>query len=457
MAEYLDKQWLDKIKDIKGTSNLVSKNSPKLVIDEKKKELFFSSEKRVEDTEKFNDFVAAQIQKLQELKEDIESNETSELVRNYYEEIVDAKIYHLEIKRITYDQKLKPEEKSTKIGEIRNKAYPLPPQEYIVLFINEFIEFFQYLYHNKLYKVHEIEKFDELLSHEFYSVEKVETNIQLPASVESYVFFGKEENRNLKEELSPEQVKKVLSRFIEKVDFDKKTKLKITKKDIFSVNSNRCIKIPSKTNISKRRVYELIAHEVLIHTGRSICGKENLNEHGQKLMLLEKGKVGSVLRIEEGLAIYFEQNIFYESNKYDVLNLFNFYMRMISVHLALHFKPYEVYKKIERLALLQARLKAKDDIYAFKQRDTLISRIYRGYEMPVQGAVNGKVSFYLYGNRQVWEYQEKGGDIFNLFAGKVTMDQIDKVKQLGFKVPEEFLGYKEFPREFLLRTIEECF
>jgi hypothetical protein len=102
---------------------------------------------------------------------------------------------------------------------------------------------------------------------------------------------------------------------------------------------------------------------------------------------------------------------------------------------------------------LYARIFNKTESYAAEIRDSIILRLYRGYDSPCKGCVNGRIAHYLYGNRQIWDFVAKGGNINNLFIGKCKLDHLEGIKELGFNLPEEMLGSKDIPREKLLKYI----
>jgi hypothetical protein len=458
-TKILDQNWQKQIRKINKILLTIEKDpSPELVVDHNNKTLEIHT-KRFSHIDKKKRGIHKKVKKkfaeLEKLQKKIEKHEKVKLIRNYYINLINDLKLNLHLYKAKTSSSYTESERNHKTSEIYSSLYPIPHVSHREVFINEFIDFLKFLKVKELFEVDKLSFIEEICSYDFYNITQREIEADFDKITDAYVQFTKNSALEREKSYSAKTIKKVFKAFLGKISISQDIKVKIKNKYLFAVDSSN-VYIPAKANHNKIRITKLIAHEILVHAYRSILGNKNRNANKEKLFLL---KIGNSLNtpIEEGLGSYFEQNIFYQSAKYDIYSLFNFYLRTIAVHLALDHEPYQVYEKLDKLCSVYTQIFNLSEKSKNITRDILLLRIYRGFKKPEKGCVNGRVAQYLLGNRMIWEFVENGGNLFNLFAGKIQINQIEEFRKLGFNIPEEFLGHKEFPREYILKLVDECF
>ncbi len=181
-----------------------------------------------------------------------------------------------------------------------------------------------------------------------------------------------------------------------------------------------CLIEPSKKQIflkkhhrySKRFLNRLIVHEIGTHAFRYENG------HLQRLNIFKNG-FADYLDTEEGLAAYNEE-------KYGLLTqkkLRNYAGRVVAVHNALEKDFYKTYKEVKKYF---------DKNTAFN----LTLRAKRGLPSGSDVGAFTKDIVYLKGYYKVKNFVRKGGNINDLYYGKIGVDDIELIKKLELVYPE---------------------
>jgi hypothetical protein len=451
---YLDRRWHEQLKKVGSLEITSVDDTPDIIVDRVNRTIEIHTHAQPHHAKSALLPIRAKRKeaRLQKLKRYISKHEKNEFIRSFYLRKITAEASHAKIWHIKASSRLSIEEKNERIHQAFDTIYPIPSEKTRETFINEFIAFVTYLKEHDLYNVRTVEHIEKLTEHAFYHVPKARVEVDFTPIVDAYE-KGKGSIPDESKEYNARQVKAFFQKFLTALDIAKNAHVRIKDKYLFSVNpQTRSIRIPRLVKITRKRLTQITAHEVMVHFYRAILGRMNRDEQGRKLRLLQVG-CQTNLATEEGLASYFEQNIFYDSTKYDIFNLFHFYLRIIAVHLALCSEPFDVYEKLDLLCHLQAAILGQDAADANKNRDLLIIRVYKGFIRPQQGCANGKIAQYLIGNRQIWEFIENGGKISNMFVGKVRIEELSAVQELGFSIPDSILGSETFPRTEILRMI----
>jgi len=453
----LDRNWVKQLPIVNNLDNRSNDPTPEIIIDKVNKTIAIHQRRSKitsKELKKINRKIKAKQEILSKLEKKILHREHNALIKSYYIETIRNARNIIKLTKIKYSS-LTITEKNSKTNEILNQIYPIPPEHIRQQFLNEFLSFVRYLNNHKIYNLKTLDSLEELLSASFYHVDDQKLDIDFSQDITSFQTCNETYKEEFQKEYSSKQIRKILTNFLNKIHIDHLTKIRLEDRYLFSVQGRK-INIPRGIIYDHKRMVQLTAHEILVHTLRAVRGNLNRNKKNQKLLLLSKNLTANA-HIEEGLATYFEQNIFYTSSKYDILNLFQFYIRMIAVHLAIMEEPYEVFDKLDKLCQLYAVIFNKKPAYSGRLRDSIFLRVYREFRSPQKGCVNGRIAQYLYGNRKIWEYKESGRNLNQLFAGKVHFDDLEELEKLGFEIPETFLGFNDFPQENLLRLILSSF
>jgi hypothetical protein len=453
-SRYLDREWFTQLKDLNSTYQVDNEVDAVEIFFTAKQQLIF---KYAGNAKRNNEklFNTGKV-RFKHLKVQVLNREKNPFIRKYYVDKINESLYKLEANHIKNLPIKNSNESNLKLFEIHQKLYPLPPQKMIDLFINEFISFVAYANKAKLLPSAELKQFSTLKTQTFYKIKKNALTLDFGVSVKAHKSFEKKYEKDIEErEFKHHKIQRIFVKFLNELEIEK-YKVAIKSKNVFSANAlKKTITIPENANLNYKRLVEIIFHEICVHVLRSHLGSLNINEKEKQLKLLTVGRSQN-LYVEEGIASYFEQNAFFESNKHDIISLMDFYIRLISVHLALNFEPFEVYEKLDLLTKFYAAMHKKDEEFANKKREILVKRLYRDYKVPQKGVANTKIAQYLYGNRMIWEFLENGGKIQNLFAGKISFEDLEQIRRLGMQIPDEILGQKDFPRQYIHDLIQKC-
>jgi uncharacterized protein (TIGR02421 family) len=181
----------------------------------------------------------------------------------------------------------------------------------------------------------------------------------------------------------------------------------------------KIIKLKKKERFSQDFINRLIVHEIGTHVFRYENGLR------QKLKILAKGI--NYYENEEGLAAYNEE-------RFGVLNesfLKNYAGRVIAVSNAQMFDFHRTFRELRRFF---------DKKTAFQ----LTMRAKRGIANTAFPGGFTKDYLYLKGYYKIKNYAERGGDINELYYGKINTDDVLLLKNFGLAKP------KLIPKDFIL-------
>ncbi|MBU1198697.1 MAG: DUF1704 domain-containing protein [Nanoarchaeota archaeon] len=191
---------------------------------------------------------------------------------------------------------------------------------------------------------------------------------------------------------------------------------KIKKEDIVTSCSIRSpqglIVLKRKQRFSADFLNRLIVHEIGTHAFRYENGLQ------QDLKVFRHGLI-DYLPTEEGLAVYNEECFGLLKQVF----LRNYAGRIIGVHFALQNDFITTYRELKKFF---------DPKKAFQ----LTARIKRGLLDTSLPGGHTKDIVYLQGYFEVKDYVKNGGKIEDLYYGKITWKDVDKVKKLGLKPPK---------------------
>lgn len=290
-----------------------------------------------------------------------------------------------------------------------------PKDEDINKFVNEFIFFINNLdsLNNEAKAI--AQDLNEIITSKF---DYKNTEIQ-----SQFLISNKDLPENLNRILNKKEFIELLENKFKELNLQGIAKYKFSKRHIFSVSTiSKQLNIPTKLKITYKKALEILEHELGVHMVRAINGENFRDRNGCGYKLLQLNSKYS-LPIEEGLAIFKEQNLFYKSNKYDFAQLYRYYARVIGIWLAKNFEPYDVYENLVKVFTLQ-KILFEPSVDAEVQAKILCKRIFAGLPYPEKGFYNPLVSVYLIGNREVWEMHKKCFDLEKLMIGKVTPEEL---------------------------------
>jgi hypothetical protein len=454
-SRLLDRTWNNQLFHLRSTEIGGLESTREVIIDAENRQVKFHSSMHEKIQKSGLLYTQARVKErnLQRLKTKIKRTEKKSFVKEKYFKKIDAEIAFIKVIKAKTSQRTSTEEKNELIHTALASVYPIPSDTEMQRFILEFLSFISYLKENHELNIDSFGDLELLLKPEFYGVTGEIPTLSFANEIEKFksILLMEADDKPL----TAVTVKRICKRVVSHYGIEKSVKVRIKNKAFFSVHPAKAmLTVPRSISITKTRLKQIIFHEIGVHLYRAVLGRKNLNRKNQRLRLLQSGSQTN-LALEEGIATYFEQNSFYDSSKYDIPSTYNFYLRMIAVQLALVFEPYEVFEKLTRLEALCGVL---FNVSESKQRKNvlhLIMRVYRGFMQPQKGCVNAKVAQYLVGNRMIWNFIENGGNIHNLFAGKIIIEDIELLRGMGFTIPEEYLGSKGFPREKISQIIEK--
>lgn len=312
-------------------------------------------------------------------------------------------------------------------------------------FIGEFVLFINYLLHKGRIK------------NSKYSKTIINTLVSLFNMTNKVIDFDKitqlHEQRLTKIKLLPKKIfsaveAQIFIQNILKAEGMHDISVEINKNYLFAVSPNfKKIYIPENLSISSERFIEIIAHEIFGHLLRSLSAEKTVSKTGKSLKLLTLGTKDYLLT-EEGICTYLEQNIFGESDKYDIYRLFNLYIRVIALEISRVKTPYETYMFIKNLLKLKKEIFPYTTINANTTIRTLLTRLYGDFPNPKTGFSNPKIGIYLRGNRTIWPYLTSRRTFLDIFLGKISVNEISDFKKRGYYQPQSYTN-KIYPLQNL--------
>lgn len=175
----------------------------------------------------------------------------------------------------------------------------------------------------------------------------------------------------------------------------------------FSVNKSNKIFVKKDISITQTRLDKIIAHEILTHVLTTQNGKK------QPYLIFQDG-MARYLETQEGMAIYNE----YELN--DLPGRTYAARNLISSYISLKYGFAEAINKLVELGF-------KRNI---AQRHVL--RTKRGLSDTSKPGGITKQVIYTRGALKIEKFIKKGGDIRDLYIGKIDVDKIDEIKKMNF-------------------------
>ncbi len=457
-GKILDREWYRLLNQIsKYSDGTKADRNPELIIDHIHRTLSINDRgRRLKNKANTQRIAKRKLRELSKLEKKVHKARRNSYIKAYYLDRIRSTRHVVRNKLVASDTNLTEDERNKRTARNLAHIYPIPDDRYFEQFISEFIAFLKFAEKQDLFQVRSLDFFQELLDPAFYHIEGSDLSIDFSKELAQFQRYT-EEIRKGETSFNAHQIKEILQKFDHAIGIDQYVRIRIRPRYLFSVDSRRRIFVPENADVKESRLYKTIFHEVMVHLYRSIMGIRNVNDKGNSLRMLRWGMKENFC-IEEGLASYVEQNVFFRSSKHDIFSLSHFYLRLIVVRLALNDDPYTVFTKVDKLTKVLSKIDGGRPKQAEKMRDTVLLRAYRGFLHPSVGCVNPRIAQYLYGNRLIWEYLENGGNLVNLYAGKIGLKDIEPLRGMGFTIPDTLFGEKEFPfdalRELLKRSIE---
>lgn len=200
----------------------------------------------------------------------------------------------------------------------------------------------------------------------------------------------------------------------------------------FGSNSEKgYIRIPKNLKISKRRAARLLTHEIEVHALRTFNGGQN------PILLLSRG-LDKYLQTEEGLAIYFQNQLSTKLNQH-APGFWDAWAIALTEHLGFAevFETIATAKKQinEAIGYPDAAIKAEDAAWR------LCLRAYRGIADPSKPGVGfWRDHIYRSGHKLILELQKKYPEMIDiLFVGNIGVQHLTEITKLNLpkaKTPE---------------------
>ncbi len=175
------------------------------------------------------------------------------------------------------------------------------------------------------------------------------------------------------------------------------------------VTKNHSIILKKTATFKENRLKALLVHEIGTHVFRFENGKL------QNFRLLERGTAG-YLRTEEGLAVWNQNNLGLDLGEKTLTPAF----LVVAVYLAEKMGFHDLFH------YLKNTFEVNDDL-AWK----LCVKAKRGFGDTAQKGAFTKDAIYFLGLRDIERFVKKGGVIADLYVGKVAIDDLNLVKQIG--------------------------
>lgn len=176
-------------------------------------------------------------------------------------------------------------------------------------------------------------------------------------------------------------------------------------------SANRVINIRSDLRYTMEEIKRLVVHEIDTHVLRAANG------YSQPYRIFAVGAVPSYLMTEEGLAVVNEERMGY----IDLPRTRIFAGRVIATARALHHPFHEVYAELRDYGF------SDDEAWVTTKR---VKRGMRDTSLP-GGFLKDQV--YLWGRLLVEEYVLGGGDLSKLYVGKISLEHLPRIQELGLR------------------------
>ncbi|MEO6951025.1 MAG: tyrosine/phenylalanine carboxypeptidase domain-containing protein [Polyangia bacterium] len=182
--------------------------------------------------------------------------------------------------------------------------------------------------------------------------------------------------------------------------------------------TNRLINLRADLQASMEEMKRLVVHEIDTHVLRAANG------YSQPYRIFAVGAVPSYLMTEEGLAVINEERMGY----IDTARTRVFAARVIAAMAALTSSFRDVYAELRDLG------------FSHPESFTMTRRVKRGLCHTEAPGGYIKDHAYLWGRVLVEEYVLTGGDLSRLYFGKIALEHVPFVEDLGL-LPPRYLPY----------------
>jgi hypothetical protein len=177
--------------------------------------------------------------------------------------------------------------------------------------------------------------------------------------------------------------------------------------------SNRLINLRDDLTYSMEGLKRLVVHEVDTHVLRAVNG------YKQPYLIFAVGAVPSYLMTEEGMAVVNEERMGY----IDIPRTRAFAGRVVAAVRALGGPFHDVYQEL------------RDYAFSHSEAFTMAKRVKRGLSDTRAPGGYIKDQAYFWGRLQVEDYLVKGGDLSRLYVGKVALEHVQYLQELGLRPP----------------------
>jgi len=178
-------------------------------------------------------------------------------------------------------------------------------------------------------------------------------------------------------------------------------------------SANLVVNVRADMSYSLEEMKRLVVHEVDTHVLRAANGAS------QPYRIFAVGAVPSYLMTEEGLAVINEERMGY----IDPPRTRTFAGRLIAALKSVRCSFSEVYRELCDLGF------ARDEAYVITRRAK------RGLSDTTEPGGFIKDQAYLWGRVQVEEHVLSGGDLSRIYVGKVALEHLPYLKELGLRPP----------------------
>ena len=182
--------------------------------------------------------------------------------------------------------------------------------------------------------------------------------------------------------------------------------------------TNRVVNLRADLQVSMEEMKRLVVHEIDTHVLRAANG------YSQPYRIFAVGAVPSYLMTEEGLAVINEERMGY----IDTARTRVFAARVVAAMAALTSSFRDIYAELRDLG------------FSHGESFTMTRRVKRGLCHTQEPGGFVKDHAYLWGRVLVEEYVLTGGDLSRLYLGKIALEHVPFIDDLGL-LPPRYLPY----------------
>ncbi len=226
----------------------------------------------------------------------------------------------------------------------------------------------------------------------------------------------------IKKSITASQAKKSFEKILRKNNLNNwRVVLKKQLTSRCTIGKGNTLLLKERARFSEKEIKKLIAHEIETHIFTAENGKQ------QKYQIFARG-LANYLSTQEGLAIYNQNQVYKEGNR-------NFLLGTILVNKALQ----SSFREVFNLALRY--VKEKEEAWS------LALKVKRGTTNTSKPGGFTKNHIYLAGLRKIEEFIKKGGDLTDLYIGKINLEELLLIKKLKKISPPKYLPPHLKPKE----------